>query len=247
MAHLLQRAAKLYTAAGARTAAAAAASSALNLPESARVVVVGGGIIGLSVAYHLAHLGCKDVVLLERDKLTSGTTWHAAGVSIRLQYALLKMRSLLLFSFFFFPLHLLEPASRTTTHTNSHCLFCLPSFQLCVTFGSLSETSTELRKYTRCAAYDGCDLLSLRAAATFSFPHLDPPPFQVGRVVLLWQCSRWGRQQANTTRWRDLITCVLFFPEICTLALKKRRGRQQDFLKLGSSNWPRIKTILRSA
>jgi 4-methylaminobutanoate oxidase (formaldehyde-forming) len=63
------------------------------------VVVVGGGIIGTSVAYHLAHAGWKDVVLLERDRLTSGTTWHAAG--------------------------------------------------LIVTFGSTSETSTEMRKYTR--------------------------------------------------------------------------------------------------
>src|SRR6476659_8410597 len=70
-----------------------------QLPARARVVVVGGGIIGCSVAYHLAHMGWKDVVLLERDRLTSGTTWHAAG--------------------------------------------------LIVTFGSLSETSTEMRKYTR--------------------------------------------------------------------------------------------------
>ncbi|MBK8258253.1 MAG: GcvT family protein [Polyangiaceae bacterium] len=70
-----------------------------NLPERARVVVIGGGVIGCSVAYHLAHAGWKDVVLLERDKLTSGTTWHAAG--------------------------------------------------LMVTFGSTSETSTEMRKYTR--------------------------------------------------------------------------------------------------
>ncbi len=69
------------------------------LPKHARVVVVGGGVIGCSVAYHLAHMGWKDVVLLERDRLTSGTTWHAAG--------------------------------------------------LMVTFGSTSETSTEMRKYTR--------------------------------------------------------------------------------------------------
>ena len=69
------------------------------LPSHARVVVIGGGIIGTSVAYHLAHAGWKDTVLLERDRLTSGTTWHAAG--------------------------------------------------LMVTFGSTSETSTELRKYTR--------------------------------------------------------------------------------------------------
>src|SRR5262245_50702759 len=70
-----------------------------NLPQRARVVVVGGGVIGTSVAYHLAHLGVSDVLLLERAKRTAGTTWHAAG--------------------------------------------------LMVTFGSLSETSTEMRKYTR--------------------------------------------------------------------------------------------------
>ena len=69
------------------------------LPDRARVVVIGGGVIGTSVAYHLAHMGWKDVLLLERDRLTSGTTWHAAG--------------------------------------------------LMVTFGSTSETSTEMRKYTR--------------------------------------------------------------------------------------------------
>jgi glycine cleavage system aminomethyltransferase T/glycine/D-amino acid oxidase-like deaminating enzyme len=51
-----------------------------GIPEYARVVVIGGGIIGCSVAYHLAEMGCKDVVLLERDQLTSGTTWHAAGL-----------------------------------------------------------------------------------------------------------------------------------------------------------------------
>jgi 4-methylaminobutanoate oxidase (formaldehyde-forming) len=68
-----------------------------ELPTRARVVVIGGGVIGTSVTYHLAHLGW-DVVLLERDRLTSGTTWHAAG--------------------------------------------------LMVTFGSTSQTSTEMRKYT---------------------------------------------------------------------------------------------------
>jgi glycine/D-amino acid oxidase-like deaminating enzyme len=70
-----------------------------KIPARARVVIIGGGIIGASVAYHLAHAGWRDTVLLERDRLTSGTTWHAAG--------------------------------------------------LMVTFGSTSETSTEMRKYTR--------------------------------------------------------------------------------------------------
>ena len=49
-------------------------------PSSTKVVVVGGGVIGSSVAYHLTKFGWKDVVLLERDQLTSGTTWHAAGL-----------------------------------------------------------------------------------------------------------------------------------------------------------------------
>ncbi len=49
-------------------------------PSSTKVVVIGGGVIGCSVAYHLTKFGWKDVVLLERDQLTSGTTWHAAGL-----------------------------------------------------------------------------------------------------------------------------------------------------------------------
>ena len=70
-----------------------------KLPSHSRVVIAGGGIVGCSIAYHLAKLGWKDVLLLERDKITSGTTWHAAG--------------------------------------------------LMVTFGSLSETSTKLRQYSK--------------------------------------------------------------------------------------------------
>jgi 4-methylaminobutanoate oxidase (formaldehyde-forming) len=69
------------------------------LPRHARVVIVGGGVIGTSTAYHLALMGWQDIVLLERHQLTAGTTWHAAG--------------------------------------------------LMVTYGSTSETSTEIRKYTR--------------------------------------------------------------------------------------------------
>ena len=69
------------------------------IPSHARVVIVGGGIIGNSVAYHLGKRGWRDVLLIEQHQLTAGTTWHAAG--------------------------------------------------LMVTFGSLSETSTELRKYSK--------------------------------------------------------------------------------------------------
>ncbi len=50
------------------------------LPSQARIVIVGGGVIGCSIAYHLTKLGVSDVVLLEKHELTSGTTWHAAGL-----------------------------------------------------------------------------------------------------------------------------------------------------------------------
>ena len=70
-----------------------------QVPDRTRVVIIGGGIIGCSIAYHLGHLGWTDVVLIERNELTSGTTWHAAG--------------------------------------------------LMTTFGSTSETSVEMRMYTR--------------------------------------------------------------------------------------------------
>ncbi len=57
-------------------------SSNGNLPSQAQVVIIGGGVIGCSVAYHLTKLGWKDVILLERKQLTSGTTWHAAGLIV---------------------------------------------------------------------------------------------------------------------------------------------------------------------
>ena len=56
-----------------------------KVPSKARVVIIGGGVIGCSVAYHLTKLGWSDVVLLERKQLTSGTTWHAAGLIAQLR------------------------------------------------------------------------------------------------------------------------------------------------------------------
>ena len=52
----------------------------MDLPTEAEIVIVGGGIVGCSIAYHLTQRGVNDVVLLERKQLTCGTTWHAAGL-----------------------------------------------------------------------------------------------------------------------------------------------------------------------
>src|SRR3954465_2825727 len=56
--------------------------AARSLPARARAVVVGGGVVGASVAYHLAEAGFGEVLLLERDRLTSGTTWHEGGLMV---------------------------------------------------------------------------------------------------------------------------------------------------------------------
>src|SRR5258707_8188836 len=57
----------------------------MQLPRETRVVIVGGGVMGCSIAYHLTKLGWKDVLLLEQSQLTGGTTWHAAGLVGRLR------------------------------------------------------------------------------------------------------------------------------------------------------------------
>ena len=50
------------------------------MQDSAQVVIIGGGIVGCSTAYHLTKMGWKDVVLIDKGELTSGSTWHAAGL-----------------------------------------------------------------------------------------------------------------------------------------------------------------------
>ncbi len=64
-----------------------------ELPDRARVVIIGGGVGGASIAYHLAKLGESDVVLVDRDELTSGSTFHSAGLvgQLRGSLSLTKM------------------------------------------------------------------------------------------------------------------------------------------------------------
>ena len=57
----------------------------MNLPNQSNVVIIGGGVVGCSIAYHLGKLGWKEILLIERKKLTCGTTWHAAGLIAQLR------------------------------------------------------------------------------------------------------------------------------------------------------------------
>lgn len=63
-----------------------------SLPSHSRVIIVGGGVAGTSVAYHLAQLGWTDILLLEQNRLAGGTTWHAAGMVTRLRTSSSMMR-----------------------------------------------------------------------------------------------------------------------------------------------------------
>ena len=64
-----------------------------SIPQHANAIIIGGGVIGTSLAYHLAKAGMTDVVLLERKQLTCGTTWHAAGLigQIRSTYEMTQL------------------------------------------------------------------------------------------------------------------------------------------------------------
>jgi len=69
-----------FTAINPAAARAGSSSHSADLPDRAQYVVVGGGVIGTSIAYHLAELGWTDVVLVDRAELTSGSTFHSAGL-----------------------------------------------------------------------------------------------------------------------------------------------------------------------
>ena len=64
-----------------------------GIPDRAQVLIIGGGIVGASIAYHLTKRGISDVVILEQGQLTGGTTWHAAGLVSQLKstYSLTKL------------------------------------------------------------------------------------------------------------------------------------------------------------
>src|SRR5215471_17872996 len=66
-----------------------------TVPAEARAVVIGGGVGGCSVAYHLARLGWRDVVLLEQHDLTEGTTWHSAGFVGQLRSTISQTRMIM--------------------------------------------------------------------------------------------------------------------------------------------------------
>lgn len=143
-----------------------------EVPGSARAVVVGGGVIGCSVAYHLAARGWTDIVLLERDRLTSGTTWHAAGLvtQLRATYNLTQLAK--------YTAELFRELERTTGQATGF----VPTGSL--TIATTTERMVELRRNASMARYCGIEAEVLSAAEAHArWPLMDPDGV-VGAVAL---------------------------------------------------------------
>ena len=132
--------------------------------SEAKVVIVGGGIIGLSVAYHLAKLDWSDVLLLERNQLTSGTSWHAAGIVGPLR-ASLNLTKLAIYATELFP-ELEAETGQSTGYRQTGGLW-------------LAQTEArvaELRRIAAMGTYNGLDVRMLRRedlAATLALLRVD--------------------------------------------------------------------------
>lgn len=168
-----------------------------NLPEHARVVIIGGGVVGCSVAYHLAKLGWTDVVLLERKQLTSGTTWHAAGLIAQLR-ASANMTKLAKYSE--------ELYGNTEAETG-----VATGFRRCgsITVALTDERREEIYRQAAMARAFGVDVEEIGAAEVKArYPHLNADdvtgavyPTRTGRRIRPISRWRWPRARGRTGRW----------------------------------------------
>ena len=134
----------------------------ISFPERARVVVVGGGVAGCSVAYHLARLGWTDVVLVEQHDLTEGTTWHSAGFVGQLRGTVSQTRMIMYSSALY-----AELRERTGLDPGWHGVGGLR-------LATTPERVAELRRQAGTAATYGLELDLLDAAGTADrLPMLD--------------------------------------------------------------------------
>ena len=138
-----------------------------EIPDQARVVIIGGGIVGASVAYHLGQLGVSDAVLLERDRYTCGTTWHAAGLVGQLR-ATENLTRLCRYS--------LELYSRLEAETGQATGFRQPG---ALAVATTEERFVELRRTAAVADHLGVDAHVL----TPSEAHALWPQMEIGDVV----------------------------------------------------------------
>jgi heterotetrameric sarcosine oxidase gamma subunit len=184
------------------------ASAPPGLPARARVVIIGGGVIGTSVAYHLATMGWTDVLLLEQGQLSCGTTWHAAGLVGQLRASENGTR-LVQYS--------TELYGRLEQETG-----LATGFRRCggVTVARTPERLTQLRRTAATAeAYDlECELISPRRAAEL-YPIMDvsdlagaiwlPGDGRANPTDLTYALARGARDRGVVVRERTRVTGIL--------------------------------------
>ncbi|HLL67031.1 MAG TPA: FAD-dependent oxidoreductase [Micromonosporaceae bacterium] len=129
-------------------------SPAAGVPASARAVIIGGGVAGCSIAYHLARLGWTDIVLVERHALTEGTTWHSAGFVGQLRSTVSQTR-MIMYSSTLYP----ELRERTGLDPGWHGVGGLR-------LATATERVDELRRQARAATTYGLEMHLLNAAET---------------------------------------------------------------------------------
>jgi heterotetrameric sarcosine oxidase gamma subunit len=187
---------------------APAPSAARPLPSRARVVIIGGGVIGTSVAYHLATMGWTDVLLLEQGQLSCGTTWHAAGLVGQLRASENGTR-LVQYS--------TELYGRLEQETG-----LATGFRRCggVTVARTPERLTQLRRTAATAeAYElECELISPRRAAEL-YPIMDvsdlagaiwlPGDGRANPTDLTYALARGARDRGAAVRERTRVTGIL--------------------------------------
>jgi 4-methylaminobutanoate oxidase (formaldehyde-forming) len=168
--------------------------------DSAQVVVIGGGIIGCSTAYHLAKMGWKDVVIIEKGELTSGSTWHAAGLvgQLRSERNITRM---LQYSVSLYE-QLEAETGLATGWKKSGCLHLasIPErmFELKRGVTTARSFGLEMHMITPKEAYDLCPILSLEGIIGAAFMPTDGQADPAGITQAL---AKGARNQGAKIYW----------------------------------------------
>ncbi len=195
------------------------------MKESARVVIIGGGIVGCSTAYHLTKLGLKDVVVVEKDELTSGSTWHAAGlvgqlrsernITRMLQYSVSLYKSLE------------EETGQATGWKESGCLHLAGTkarlYELKKGATTARSFGLEMHLITPKEAYDLCPILSLEGIIGAAFMPTDGQADPSGITHALAK----GARNRGAVIYRHTLVTGFEFDKKRVTAVKTDKGNIQ--------------------
>src|SRR5210317_142152 len=192
------------------------------MQDSAQVVVIGGGIIGCSTAYHLAKMGWKDVVIIEKGELTSGSTWHAAGLvgQLRSERNITRM---LQYSVSLYE-RLEAETGLATGWKKSGCLHLAGTeermFELKKGATTARSFGLEMNILTPAEAFNLCPILSLDNIVGAAFMPTDGEADPAG----ITQAMARGARSQGATIYRDTLVTGFEFGRNRVSAVKTTRG-----------------------